>query len=553
MKNLITLVKMQISEKLNIKSLSFKGKSVFSILISVLVPLLKFALVTALCAVFMILAQYLGIFAQIGARIPNVVMNFIFSAMLLLSTVSCIVGLTKAMYYSKDNAVLLTLPCSSMQVYLSKLIIFFCFEVKKNFAFVVPLFTAYFIVHSYDWYFYPWMIVCFVFISLLTVSIAAMLSVGAMWIANIFRQRRLLQMILAVIALIAVAALLFFAISIIPEDLNLRDHSTAIKQQIRNFLDGFKDAVPPLYSITSMMIGTVVGSAVVLPLGETAITFTLLIVASIVLVVLGLLIVQPIFYTMASKPFEYLKKKVKPKKNRKRSLVLSSCYNEFLKIFKDSSKLFSNIGIMISVPVLSFFLNKMFMAMNTDELGDYMVVAFNVLIILLIVLNANTYAASVYSRDGRSAYLIKVQPTNPAILLVTKLLPGTVFCTISLVATFAVLCISTSLGVTNSLLLTLAIYFIYLAHLTFCAEQDIMNPQTEIYAAMGEHENDPNEAVATVTAFIIAFLVAGATMLLLIEKNSSPVFPKLMILSLGVLAYRVWIFLSKIKLYYKEK
>ena len=55
--------------------------------------------------------------------------------------------------------------------------------------------------------------------------------------------------------------------------------------------------------------------------------------------------------------------------------------------------------------------------MNTKETGDYMVIAFNILIILLVALNANTYAASIFSRDGRSAYLIKVQPTDPALLL----------------------------------------------------------------------------------------------------------------------------------------
>lgn len=553
MNNLITLVKMQIKEKLNIKSLNLKESGFFQILVSIIGPLLKFALVTALCAAFIILAEFLGLFAQIGARIPNTVINFIFSAMLILSTFSCIVGLTKAMYYSKDNAVLLTLPCSSLQVYLSKLVIFFFFEVKKNFSFVVPLFVAYFIVHSYDWYYYPWLIISFVFISLLTVAIAAMLSVPAMLIANVFRQRRMLQIIIAIIAIAAVAALLFFAISIIPEDLNFRDNSTAIKQQMRTFFEGFMNAIPPLYALTTMMIGVLEGSAIVLPFGQTAISFLILLAVTAALLILGMLIVQPIFYSMASKPFEYLKRVVKPKKNKYRSLTVSACYNEFLKIFKDSSKLFSNIAIMISIPVLSFFLNKMFMAMNTDELGDSMVVAFNVLIILLIALNANTYASSIYSRDGRSAYLIKVQPTKPARLLIAKLLPGTFFCTVSFIATFAVLCISTSLGVTNSLLLTLTMYFIYLSHLTYCAETDIMNPQTEIYAAMGEHENDPNEAKATITAFLISFAVAAITMLLLIETNSSPVFPKLLLVSLAVLAYRVWLFLSKIKLYYKEK
>ena len=69
---------------------------------------------------------------------------------------------------------------------------------------------------------------------------------------------------------------------------------------------------------------------------------------------------------------------------------------------------------------------------------------------------------------------------------------------------------------------------------------------------MGEHENNPNETTATVTAFLISFLVAGLTLLLLIEAKR-PVFPKLLIVGAALFAYRVWMFFSKIKLYYKEK
>ena len=180
-----------------------------------------------------------------------------------------------------------------------------------------------------------------------------------------------------------------------------------------------------------------------------------------------------------------------------------------------------------------------------------MVIAFNLLIILLIALNANTYASSVFSRDGRSAYLIKVQPTNATLLLIAKLVPNTVFCVISFAATFVVLVVSSKLSVANAACMMLAVTFLYFAHLMFCAQQDIMNPQTEIYAAMGEHENDPNEAVATVTAFLASFVAAAATFLLL-NENAPTVYTKLLFVGLALCAYETWLLFSKIKLYYKE-
>ena len=548
MKNLITLVKMQLKEKLNIKRRRLDGSGIFDLAVSILAEVLKFALITAFCTAVIIVLEVL----VFGSDLPMTVMSIVFVAMLVLSVFSCTVRLTKAMYFSHDNAVLLTLPCKPLQVYLSKLIIFFFFEVRKNFAFIVPLFIGYFIASSYGWYFYPWLLICYLFISMLTVSIAALLSVPAMWISGVFRQRAWLRVIVAVACVGAAVAALFYGISLIPTNLDLRSDWPNMMWSIRNALSVYASRFSVLYNLTRLMLGEIVGFDLVLPIGRTALRFAILLASVLVVFALGVLLVKPLFYTMASKPFEYLKKQVKPKKNKKLSPGFSAFYNELLKVFKNSTRMFSNVAITVSIPILVFFLNKVFYAMNTKEFGDYMVIAFNVLIILLIALNANTYAASIYSRDGRSAYLIKVQPTPSAFLLVAKLLPNTLFCLVSFVITFFILLISTALTVTDALLMMLGVLFIYLAHLLFCAQSDIMNPQTEIYASMGEHENDPNEAVATVTAFLISFVAAGAMLMLLSERGGG-VYVKLALVGAALFAYEVWMFFSKVKLYYKEK
>ena len=68
------------------------------------------------------------------------------------------------------------------------------------------------------------------------------------------------------------------------------------------------------------------------------------------------------------------------------------------------------------------------------------------------------------------------------------------------------------------------------------------------------NENNPNENRATLLAFLVSFLVAGALFLLMnADRQMLPTFIKLLIVSSLVLAYRVHMFFSKIKLYYKEK
>ena len=175
MKSLIVLVKMQLKEQLNFKRLELDKVKVFDVILSVLGSALKFALICALCVGFLLVSKFIGLFSLANLPIPSAVISIVFSVMLLASVISCTVGLTKSMYYSRDNAVLLTLPCMPIQVYLSKMIIYFFFELVRNFSFAVPLFIAYFITHGYGFLPYVWMMFCMVWISLLTVAIGAVL------------------------------------------------------------------------------------------------------------------------------------------------------------------------------------------------------------------------------------------------------------------------------------------------------------------------------------------------------------------------------------------
>lgn len=551
MKNLMILVKMQLKERLNFKRLDVKNVKVFNIVASTIGAILKFALVFVLCAAFLLVAKILGLFSLTGT-VPSSVISVIFSVMMLASVFSCVVGLTKSMYYTRDNAVLLTLPCLPTQVYLSKLIIFFIFELKRNISFTVPLFLAYFVTHKYGLFAYPWMLFCMVFISLFTVAIGALLSIPAMWIANFFRQHRWLQMSsLAVVVVTAVVGM-FYAISLIPENIDIIATWKTTYWQIQDLLESYCEKFSLLYDITLLMLGETKSLVTTFPIGKTALRFFILVGATAVLLVAGFLIVRPLFYSMASKPFEYLKKPTKAKQNKLRGRRWSAVYNEWLIAIKSTDRMFANVGILVAIPILIFLLNKIFLAMLTRELGNHMIIAFNVLIILLVALNANCYAASIFSKDGRSSYLIKTQPSKYPLLILSKLLPNTAFVSLSLFGTFVIMLGTVGLAKGQLFLLMISLGFVYLSHMLYSAELDLMNPQIELYATVGNSDNNPNETKSTVTAFLISFFITLAVFLLLVEGKGN-VFAKFALVSFAVLCYRVYIFFAKLRLYYNEK
>ena len=561
MNNLITLVKMQLQEKLNFKRIEISKSSIFNFALIALVGVLKFAFVIFICLAFIRVAQMFSLFVYPGV-VPQAVMSFIFVIMTAISTVSCTIGLTRALYYSKDNTVLLTLPATPMQTFLSKIIIFYIFELKRSLSFIVPLFLAYFFLHGYAVGYYFWMLLCFLFVPMFTVALGALLSIPCMCVANVFNQHKLLQNICLLLLVLSVGVGLMFAISLIPSNINFFDQIGVIKIQLRDFFDSYAYYNPmatfgearlarPIYNLTLLLLGTDGFGA--FNLGASMIRLLILIGSIAILATAAVFIVKPLFYKMASTPFEYKKKLVGEKCNLVFNKRSASVVHEFRIALKTPQRMFSNIGILISVPVLIMFLNKVFAAMNASELGEFMIVAFNVLIILLVILNSNVYASSIYSREGRSSYLIKTQPTRPIYLILSKLVPNSAFITLSLIITAIIVNDLTSVKGFDVVMLFLGIYFVYLTHLLLCAESDLMNPKTEIYASVGNDESNPNETRSTAFAFGASFAIAVILMLLLMMHERYNLYLRFMIVATLVFARKLYVFIRKVTLYYKEK
>ena len=549
MNALKTLVIMQFKEKMNLKSKKIAGKnSLFALVFGIL----KFGLIVALCFLILFLCRYLQLFSLVGT-IPSSVITVAFTVMMIISIVAATMSLNKSMYYSYDNPVLLTLPCKPRQVYLSKLIVFYIYELLRNMNFIVPLFVALGIINGYSFAYYPWMLFCFIFISMIPVLIGAILSIPTMWFYNFFRQYKRLQLVTFIIVVLGVVYGVVSAIALIPSNIDLIGTWGTTFWKIQEFLTNFQTNFKLFDKLVTMMVGVRVNLVNVLFTLPTLKIFGYLILAIIGLFFIGMFTSEPLFYKMASKPFEYRKSVVKAKPNKSLSKTNSIMKTELLLNVRNPERLFTNVALCAAMPIAIFFLNKMFAAMNTRMLGNNMAISFNVLIILLIALSSNYYAASVFSRDGRSSYLIKVQPSRYQPLLISKLLFNLVFMLIAFVATLSVLISYTQMGTVNAVLIILSTTCIYLAHLFYSAELDVMNPQTELYATIGNSDNNPNETKSTVIAFLVSFVTFGVLLFLLVENSGVVTYIKIALLAIVAMLFRLYMLLNKIKLYYKEK
>ncbi len=545
---LITLVKMQLKEKLDLSCF----RSTKRLILKTAWLLIEFAAITALITVVFNYVKLLGLFSLVH-DIPVSVISLLFAIMLLLSVITDTVGLMKSLYFSKDNTVLLTFPATPSLIFFSKLAVYYVYELRKSIMFTIPMFIAFGIAKGYSLYYYPWLLLMFALISTVPVLLSAILSIPSMFVYVFLNRVRVLQYVLYTAAVVVGIMLLWTLIGMVPANIDFIESWGDTFYDIQNFLRKYTEIFAPIYAFTELIVGKTIGLSSVVFHSDTLKNLLILLGITGVLLALCFLLSKPLFCRMAATPFEFKKKNIiRARKNVQHRPFLSALKKEFISGIRSNSFIKLAGVLVVIMPMAIYLLNKLYSAMNTRFLGTQMTICFNVLIILLILLMTNIDIASVYSRDGASSYLNKVQPAPFSLLLFSKLffpmliaLAGTSV-TVGIFASFA------SLPSTDEILLGVTVYGIYMAHLFMSAESDIMNPQYEQYATFNEQANNPNETASAFIGVIISavvFIVA----LFLSSSSTSGVWLKLALVSIAFAGFKVFTFLSKIKAFYKEK
>ena len=555
MKHLFALVMMQLKDKLNFSFTASKQKLISFIVFTAL----KFIAVTAVAYLFFMLTSMLNIFS-VGGGVPKNIMVLLHAIILIMSLFSCTVGLMKTLYFADDNKVLITLPVDGNVIFISRLIVYYVFELKRSLFLTIPIFLAFGIFQGVGAAFYPWLIISFLFISAIPVVVGAILSIPAMYIYRVLQKLQVLKFIiyagLIVVATYGVVAL----IALIPTDIDMVQMLGPIQQKSAEIFRWCTKWVFPSNRITDIVIGfekvTPTGYTYTIFRASVFIYFGIMVLGLAVLLAITFLITRPMFIKMVSSSFEFKKKILKiSKPNRRLNRALSLVKTEVASFIR-SGLLSSFISVYLVVPVLIFLINKIFGAINTRTSGTHMVYAFNLLLIVLPMLASNALISTIYSRDGRAIYVKKTMPISPVLSLSTKLIPVLLLSNVSLIVSICIFGNMVRFSALNIALLCISGVALNCGHILWSALLDLMNPQNEHYATSGEMQDNPNERSSTVIAFIVSAIYAFFSFVLFsdIVKNAvSVACIKLAFIGIAFLIATGYMFVNKINIYYNEK
>lgn len=309
-KGFSTLIAMQLKEQLNFSFAANKKQALTKIILLTL----GFVGVSGVIYLILYLIGMLGVLGSSGV-LPVPIFNVFLYLIIILNTVSCIHRMTNSLYFSKDNQVLLTYPVNNGIIFLSKMVVFYVLELIKNFMMLVPLFIAYGIANMFPFYYYFWMLFIFVVVTMLPVAIGGIVSIPYLYILNFIKKSQYVQSVLAFLGLIAISVLIFVGISKIPASLKIATNWSSIYYpNIQSFTYQIEKYSGPLVYISGLFLGyrgyKYNASPNSLRIVNERSPIILLAVLGIIAVgfVASYFLARPLFFKMATKPFEYRKK-----------------------------------------------------------------------------------------------------------------------------------------------------------------------------------------------------------------------------------------------------
>lgn len=557
MNSLKNLVLMQLKDKIDLSWLNTRKGKIQKIVLSIF----KFLIITFLT--FLLLTIFVEKLQILTMRVETVqLLIVIFSILMILSFLSCTYGLMKSLYYADDNKVLVTFPVHGNIILFSKLIVYFLYEIKRNLNLLVPLLLGFFMflnkVNGISWTVFLWMWIPLFFISLTPVLLGALFSIPLLFIVRFLQRHTFLQALLIFICFVGVLALVIYGIGLIPENIDLVNQWPSIRKWIKDNLKAYEKSMNLFSQGIFIMIGNFVPTKYVIQ-GTTFLKFLIFVFGLVFLGGLVFFTSRPLFFYMMTKTFEFDKKEGNmEEKNIVRKPAITFVNKEFIINFRSIEISGSYISVYIIIPVLIYFLNSLFAAMNTKLSGQIMTYSFNLLLIILPLLASNSMIATLYSKEGRAGYMKKTKPIDPIYALIAKLVFNLVLSIPSISITMAIFGAFSSLEVGSVVMLGFGILFLQYGHILWSATLDIMNPQNEQYATTGEEINNPNENKSILIAFILSIFFALISYKLFNESltfyNSFLMGSfKLMLLGLMVFGSTALLFVLKIKAYYYEK
>lgn len=543
------LLFMQMGDKLRRRTRRQRRRFAFLIFLQVLAAIAITAVLTTVCY---LLQSFFYV------PLNRNMLTAMFFLTQVVSVIANVGTIQNILFTDRENSMLLTFPCTFREIASSKLLLFFLRELKKNCFFLLPFLVGFAIATRQGPSFFLFAIFAYLLLSLTPIFVACILSIaflyGKRWLQS--------KPVLYVLFLAAFFGALFYGayriLILLPDPLRFI-------QEYGKYIAKITDVVNTI-SYFSLHYGSL---ADILMGGARLFDWLLVLGTTAAVVAAGTAILIPFYFRAVSSSSErstkekkvrirehedsHLAKRKKRDKHTGFSLYRTFLQKELILTGRDVQKLSTTITSFFVLPIVSYILNYVLDTINTNPLGDFMVISFNIMISASLLAAFNTDCACALSMEGLEFCVLKTAPSNTMSIAWAKITATLLSNMVAIAATAVMLYFTTGIGLLDLALFILTILLLAAGTVLWSFQLDVRRPQFHEYASKGSSGvvDNPNVGKATLFGFLTA-TVGGILSLLLLYDDYKTGWLRIVLIAAGFLAARAFLFYRNLQVYFHE-
>lgn len=532
MKTVLGLLKLQIDNTTDLLKIKSPKKMVVSLL-KVLIPLILVTVAVKLA--------FQTIFGK-GLFINEGMIAITLLITQLISLAFAIGNVINTLYLCKDNEMLICLPVTPNQLFISKILLIYVRELAINSIICIPLFIA---LGWQGWlglvYFLSIPILLLI-LPILPIVLASFLSIPIMAVLQFLKRHT----ILSIMSFLTVVAICFWG------------YVSVIAKVAGNY-DIFNDQFKIMTAVNKAVATLSKHIIVYLQLATATFNFSkwfwyiAFLAICTVFLALTILIIRPLYFKIAMTNLENTIK-IKPRKDsfKKESIFGSLLKREFLCVFRSPADVFGYFLFSLLMPFIVFSYDKLLSTLAVSPEGINMIAGAHVMVVAILAMQSNLSAASAISRDGGNFHTSKIIPVNYFTQVFVKFAFNVILTTTALLVTMIVSFFSNGAVAWQIIMGTVAVIFASIGHIAWSIDMDIHNPtinhQGSESSSMTSKSTPKSIALGLLIGFVLGIIV------IIMSDVKYLVIPYVVIIVLSVIfaIYRVYMLILRIHLRYDK-
>lgn len=530
MRKILMLFKLQMDNKSDIlKTVSPKT----------MIPALLKAVVLMVLATLVLSFGLSKIFV-LGFLINQELLAIVLLLLQLVSLIFAVGNIINTLYLSRDNEMLMCLPATPNQLFISKILLIYVNEFTVNLSMAIPLFYVLGSFSHPGWSYYVSIVPLLFIMPILPIVVAAFLSIPIMGIIKFLKKHTVISIIVTFSLIAAVLWVYVSFIGTIASNFDIANKQYETVREINIQIANLGKLIPIFYPLAGAMLDP-----------SKWYVFIIIVACAIALFAITILFTRYFFFKTAMTSIENtIKANAKKGKLKKRSLFASLLLKEIKCVFRSATDVFEYFLFTLLMPFIVFSYDKLLMSITVNQAGVNMIGGAHVMVVAILAMLSNISSASAVSRDGGNFYTSKIIPVDYYTQMFAKFSFNAIFTLGALVLTAVISAFIYPIW--QVILGTLAVALAAVGHIAYSIDTDIKDPT--VINVGDEKSSSVSKSTPKSLIYGLAIGFIMGLVVILMSSVENPMLPYFIIIgaALVFMIYRVHTLVLRINLRYDK-